>query len=100
MSRRWCKYPGCEAQLHSRNHSGLCVLHTHAEGICGCPKCSGTGIRRKVAAEREGIRQAEVPYATSNSGVPGVAKVSLAREPWFSIGELAAGLVKKAEARE
>ena len=35
-----------------------------------------------AVVERPSVRVIEVPYPTSNSGVPGKARVTLPREPW------------------
>ena len=82
--RMICAVQGCGRELSKKNMSAVCKDHAHVPGRCKCPVCQGiTGPRRKEVVDREGVRVAEVPYPTSNSGVVLKARVSLVREPWL-----------------
>lgn len=81
-----CAVPGCGDRLHRTNAMGVCGAHKHHPGLCRCPSCQGQVvpvIRRAEPRVRPDVRVAEVPYATSNSGVPSRMPVSLKREPWL-----------------
>ena len=78
---RLCAFPGCDAALYLGNVSGVCRAHNHAQGLCQCFDCTGV-VPTPPVSSREGVRVAEVPYPTSNSGVALKAKVSLPKEPW------------------
>lgn len=84
MSRRWCNFPGCDVQLHSRNYSGLCRLHTHTQNLCECARCNGQSAKRRPISERPDVRQIFVP-TTGNvrSGDDRRVAVSLKAEPWI-----------------
>lgn len=89
VERSVCAVPGCGVVLSSRNKSAVCQTHYHASGHCRCPGCAGRAVPVAVRAPRTvrpDVRVAEVPYATSNSGVNLRASVSVKREPWLKEG--------------
>ncbi len=79
--------PGCENTLSKYNRAGVCVVHAHAPGLCLCPKCAGTAVRRAEAPARDGVRSVTVAshIAVSSGGVPTI-RVSLPCEPWLRGG--------------
>lgn len=80
-----CAVPGCGKILSAVNTSGLCMAHAHTPDLCRCPRCTGGPVAvRRDATDRPGVRVALVPYPTRNSGVSGLARVSLPREPWVA----------------
>jgi GcrA cell cycle regulator len=80
-----CAVQGCGRKLSKANLAGVCKPHAHVIGACRCPRCrAGDPVRRSAAIPREDVRVALVPYPTSNSGVGGLARVSLPREPWVT----------------
>jgi hypothetical protein len=34
-----CSVPGCGVILRPGNASGVCAVHSHAKGYCGCKNC-------------------------------------------------------------
>lgn len=85
-----CSVPGCERQLTVRNRSGVCQMHNHQRAYCTCDKCAIKRGQKPLpvppVARNETTRgplvQVKVPYATSNSGVAGIARVTLPAFPW------------------
>jgi hypothetical protein len=96
-----CAFPGCGAKLARHNIGGLCKDHNHTRGICRCDKCRKLGPVRKKPEDRTArpdVREVIVVAAPafSSSNDQKAARISLKREPWLSIGDLAANLVEKA----
>ncbi|WP_212525873.1 hypothetical protein [Actibacterium sp. MT2.3-13A] len=75
-----CAVDGCPNILGPTNTSGVCRLHNHCD-VCGCPACRQR--RESGLAGTSAKRIVEVAYPTGNSGVGGIARVSLPREPWL-----------------
>ncbi|QDP64894.1 MAG: hypothetical protein Unbinned5081contig1001_51 [Prokaryotic dsDNA virus sp.] len=72
-----CAYPECDKDLYPGNQSGVCRTHNHTEH-CKCNTCPHKQATEAVS----GKKTLEVPYPTSNSGVPSRAKVSVSKAPW------------------
>lgn len=82
-----CGVPGCGRALTTHNTSGVCVLHNHRAPYCGCSSCrkagkSPLGVKDVESQPHPNLKTVEVPYATSNSGVPGMKQVTLPKAPW------------------
>ena len=83
-SKRFCAVPGCENTLSKHNRAGVCVTHTHAPGLCACPKCSGFSVRRAEPSVRSGVRVVHMDrHSPVNSGEFQKVSVSLPLEPWL-----------------
>jgi hypothetical protein len=83
-STRFCAVPGCEHTLSKNNRAGVCVVHTHAPGLCQCATCGRTGVRRLEPQDRPGVRSVSVArFSAVNSGETATLRVSLPLEPWL-----------------
>jgi hypothetical protein len=83
-SSRFCAVPGCEHTLSKHNRAAVCVVHTHAPGLCRCPRCAGTVLRRLEPQDRPGVRSVSVArFSAVNSGETATLRVSLPCEPWL-----------------
>lgn len=95
-------HPGCKVMLakcYSTYDTGLC--RTHGGRATG--KSQVAPVAQPYAPpERPGVRVVEVTaFARGNGSTSGERqRVSLAREPWLSIGDLAGRLVEKASRHE
>ena len=86
MPDRTCRHPECTVTLHGSNTSGVCRAHNHS-GYCRCVQCGGS--QRSIPRTARGhdpagasVQTVHVPYATTTSGSPARAPVSLPRAPW------------------
>jgi hypothetical protein len=86
-STRFCAVAGCENTLSKFNRAGVCMVHSHAPGLCRCPQCAGLTVTRAEPVAREGVRIVTVAshVPVSSGGVPRL-RVSLPCEPWLRGG--------------
>jgi hypothetical protein len=77
-----CIFPGCPNVLDPKTAHGLCRTHNHAVGLCKCRPCKEAAARRSRTELPSDLKKVDVPYPTSNSGVPGTKPVTIRKAPW------------------
>lgn len=80
-----CRHPACNAPVYTYALSGVCELHRHVRGVCGCRHCEPYLDRATYEGPRPlppGQKQVRVPVHSTHSSVASSTTITMPAPPW------------------